>query len=345
MLYKIENTDDKKRILSPLPFLEMSDINKIEKDLENLLADHLLDVLFEDAVLMPIFQERSYQSEADLYALNQYGDLIIFELKRSNVGADAMHQILGYSQAAGQWTFAELQEKYTTYRGSELAQPANLLDAHKEAFQLKDALQPIQFNTKQYLMVIGSAANNDLINAIDYWKKKGLSVEFIPYRIYKIGTEQYFEFFSIPYDKHQNPMSIKGVLFDTNKSYDEESIWQMMEKSRVAAYGDIKYVIDYINPRDIVFFSHKGYGVVAAAEVASRRKSDPNTDNDEDEWYREVKFLTPKPTRNDGVIKYMPFSRVAEVTGKSFYWARTIKVPYLSRDESKALLIELKKVL
>jgi hypothetical protein len=140
-------------------------------------------------------------------------------------------------------------------------------------------------------------------------------------------------------------MSIKGVLFDTNKSYDEESIWQMMEKSRVAAYGDIKYVIDYINPRDIVFFSHKGYGVVAAAEVASRRKSDPNTDNDEDEWYREVKFLTPKPTRNDGVIKYMPFSRVAEVTGKSFYWARTIKVPYLSRDESKALLIELKKVL
>ena|GEM_PF-4121433 len=31
----------------------------------------------------------------------------------------------------------------------------------------------------------------------------------------------------------------------------------MMEKKRVAAYGDITYVVDYLNPKDIIFFSHK----------------------------------------------------------------------------------------
>jgi hypothetical protein len=342
MLYKLEINEEGKGALTPLSFMELTDIERTEKDLENLLAEHLLDVLFDDAVLMPIFRERSFKSEADLYALNQYGDLIIFELKRSNVGAEAMHQILGYAQTAGQWTFSDLQEKYNVFIGSDVNGFADLQKMHQDAFQLKEPLQPLQFNTRQHLMVVGSAANDDLINAVDYWKRKGLLVEFIPYRIYEIEKNQYFEFFSIPYDKHFNPKNIKGVLFDTNRSYDENAIWEMMEKSRVAAYGDIKYVIDYLRTKDIIFFSHKGYGVIAAAEVISKRKIDVD---DEEEWYRDVKFLTNKPNKKEGVTIYMPFSEVSEATGKSFYWAKTIKVPYLSKSEADGLLKELKKIL
>ena len=33
---------------------------------------------------MPVFQERQYQAEADIYALNEQGELVIFELKRSS---------------------------------------------------------------------------------------------------------------------------------------------------------------------------------------------------------------------------------------------------------------------
>jgi hypothetical protein len=43
---------------------------------------------------------------------------------------------------------------------------------------------------------------------------------------------------------------------------------EMVEKSRVAAYGDVKYVVEYLNPGDIVFFYHKGPGIVAAGEVS-----------------------------------------------------------------------------
>src|SRR5205085_3407516 len=103
---------------------------------------------------------------------------------------------------------------------------------------------------------------------------------------------------------------------------------------------DIKYVINYLNPKDRVFFSHKSVGVVAAAEVRG-----PVKDDGTDEKYRDVKFLTPIPKREQGIVKWMPFSQVSQVTGKSFYWARTIKVPYLSREEAEYLLAELKKVL
>ncbi len=215
-----------------------------------------------------------------------------------------------------------------------------MAEAHKEAFNLERPLLPSEFNRRQQFVIVGNAANDALINAVDYWKRQGLSADFLPYRVYRIGEQYYFEFFALPYDRHQNPAVIKGVLFDTNRSYYEDAIWEMMEKSRVAAYGNIKYVVEYLNPKDLVFFSHKWVGIVAAAEVIGSVK-----DEGPDEKYRDVRFLTPIPKRDQGIIKCMPFSQVSQVTGKSFFGARTIKVPYLNREESAHLLSELKKVL
>ena len=41
----------------------------------------------------------------------------------------------------------------------------------------------------------------------------------------------------------------------------------------------------------------------------------------------------------------MSFQQVRQVTGKGFYWARTQKVPFLTREEAEHLLGEVKKVL
>lgn len=340
MLYKLMRNGDALGKLEPLPFFDVSELQKREKHLETLLAEHLLDVLFEDAALLPIFQERQLQAEADLYALNKNGDLVIFELKRGVAGEDAILQVIRYAQQAGRWTFGELERRYRKYPKDHGLKDTPLQEAHREAFQLEHALLPSEFNRRQQLFVVGSAANESLISAVDYWKAQGLSVEFLPYRIYRIGEQDYFEFYSFPYDHHRNPAAIKGVLFDTNRSYDENAIWEMMEKSRVSAYGSIKYVVEYLNPKDIVFFSHKWVGVVGAAEVVGAPKLEG-----EDEEYRDVRFLTPVPEREKGIVKSMPFWQVSQVTEKSFFWARTIKVPYLNRDEAQSLLQALKEVL
>jgi hypothetical protein len=192
------------------------------------------------------------------------------------------------------------------------------------------------FNRKQHLIIVGNAANNHLIDAVDYWKRNGLKVDFVPYRVYKIQNEVYFEFFALPYDRHQNPANVKGVLFDTNKSYNEDSVWEMLENKRVAAYGTTKRVIDYLNQKDIVFLSHKNVGIVAAGEIISKRKIIEECN----EYYRDIRFLTPLPKNKNRLIG-LPFSNVSEITGKNFFWAKTIKVPYLSKDESDQLLIAL----
>ena len=337
MLYKLGSTDGKFDTLEPIAFKNFSSFRNHEKDLENLIARNILDVLFEDASLMPIFQERQYQPEADIYALDEKGKLIIFELKRETAGEDAVHQALRYAQAAGQWSYETLQNKYQQYIREE---DTDLRKAHKEAFELEHKLDEKEINNKQRLIIIGSAADDSLINAVDYWKNQGISIDFLPYRIYDLNGEQYFEFFALPYDKHRNPSDIKGVLFDTNRAYDEESIWYMVENSRVAAWGDTKRFIEYISPNDIVFFSHKWTGLVAAGRV----KGNIVSLDDENVKYRDVEFLTPVPKKGQE-IPAMPFRKVSEITGKRFFWAAALKKPYLSKDEAENLTNELRTYL
>ncbi len=337
MLYKLGSTDGKFDTLEPVAFKNFSSFGNREKDLEDLIAENMLDVLFEEASLMPIFQERQGQAEADIYALDEKGKLIIFELKRETAGEDAVHQALRYAQKAGQWSYETLQNKYRQYTRDD---DTDLREAHKEDFDLEHKLDAKEINNKQRLIIIGSAADDSLINAVDYWKNQGISIDFLPYRIYDLNGEQYFEFFALPYDKHRNPSDTKGVLFDTNRTYDEDSIWYMIENSRVAAFGDAKRWVRSVNPGDIVFFSHRWTGLVAAGRVKKGNIESPN----EGTLYRDVEFLTPVPKKGQE-IPAMPFRKVSEITGKSFFFARTIKVPYLSQDEAENLANKLRTCL
>ena len=335
MLYKIKKEEERFSELEPVAFKDFMSFGKSEKDLENLLSENLFSVIFEDGNIMPIFQERQGQPEADIYGLNENGDLIIFELKRSSANEGALHQVLRYSQKAGRWNYAELESKFNIY---EKKKNISLKEAHKEAFDLEEVLLEKEFNQKQKLVVIGSAADNSLISAIDYWKNSGLDIDFMPYRVYQLNDEIYFEFFAKPYDRHINPSTIKGVLFDTNRNYDENAVWEMFDNDYVAAYGDIKHVIRHIKKKDIVFLTHKGYGIVGAARVKSDVvKKDNHT------WYRKVEFLTRKPER--GEIRAVSFRDIKSILNKNFYWAKTIKVPYLSKKEAKILLDETKEKL
>ncbi len=78
-----------------------------------------------------------------------------------------MHQALRYAQNAGQWSYATLVNKFQEYTGEK----TELAQAHQDAFSLEHALEAKEINNKQHLIVIGSAADESLINSGDYWKK------------------------------------------------------------------------------------------------------------------------------------------------------------------------------
>lgn len=337
MLYKLNMTDGKFDGLAPIAFEDFASFGHLEKDLEDLIAQNISGVLFEDAGLMPIYQQQQGEEVGDVYALNAAGDLNIFELKRSTAGEGAVHQALRYAQDAGQWSHAQLQKRFRQYSG----RTTELVEAHREAFDLDLPVEAGEFNRRQRLTVIGSAADDSLISAVDYWRTRGVNIDFLPYRIYELAGEHYFEFFALPYDRHRNPADKKGILFDTNRSYNEESIWYMMEGSRVAAFGDAKRFVERINDGDIVFFSHRWEGVVAAARVQRGQIREDRVDGT-DTLYRTVKFITPIPRRGEE-LRAMPFAMVKEITEMNFYWASTIKVPYLPMPTAEALAIELRQ--
>lgn len=208
MLYKLITEEGRYDRLAPLPFKELSNFGKLENDLEHLIARSILNVLFEDASLMPIFQKRQHQAEADIYALNEQGDLVIFELKRGTAGNAADHQALRYAQDAGQWSYTTLQDKFKTYSRSTL----ELTEAHREAFNLEHPLDPKSLNKRQRLIIIGSAADDALINAVSHWQRQRMNIEFLPYRIYELNSQAYFEFFALPFDRHRNPSDVKGIF-------------------------------------------------------------------------------------------------------------------------------------
>lgn len=339
-------TDNNKVVpqLEPTPFESFSDLGLTEKDLENFISDNLFEVLYSRSPLMPIFQERRGQKVGDIYALNESGDLTIFELKRDTAGDDAILQLLTYTQEVRRWKYSFLNDKYGEYLRINDKKEESLEVAHKETFDVE--LTHEQFNRKQHLIVIGNAADKKLIDIVQYWRnQQGLSINFIPYRVYTFNQEKYFEFFTPPYDQYDDTSEKKGVIIDTNETYSRSGIPDvryMMENSRIATFGDRKNIIDSINKEDIVFFYHKGCGIVAAGTVNSDRKIDSNMK--EETWYRDVDFLTTPPKTFNEIPSMRP-ARVAEITGQSFFWQGTIKWPILSIDKAKLLVDELEKYL
>ena len=57
------------------------DLDELQEDLENLIAKNIQELFSEDQ-LMVLMQENKFQEHADILALDEKGDLYIFELKR-----------------------------------------------------------------------------------------------------------------------------------------------------------------------------------------------------------------------------------------------------------------------
>lgn len=326
MLFKC---DIKNKELEPMEFYDYAEFEGKEKDLENLLADNLAEIFVEDCMYMTIFQERRRQPEPDLCALDRDGNLILFELKLRNASEDTTLQILRYAQDYGCRSFSKIEEMFQKYCGAT----ESLRSAHAEAFDLGTPLDESSFNNHQKLIIVGNSADEPLIKAVDYWRAQGVDIDFLPYRFYKLGGEEIaFEFFAKPYDYHINPREKKGIMFDTNESCEPGTIWKMFESSKVSAYGDAKRYAKSFNSGDYVLYYHAGVGVVGAGVV----KGGVKTAGD-NELYRNVDLITPAIKNESQMCSISP-SELKRLLKKNFYFASTIKSPFLTVKESRVII-------
>ena len=186
--------------------------------------------------------------------LSQYRH-IIFEFKRSDVPEGTTNQIMRYAEIYGQKSYDDLNFIYKNYISKKDGQVnMELVDAHREAFALEEPLKLEYFNHKQKMIIIGSSMDHKLAKTVDYWKSKGISIDFIPYRLFEIQGEYYLEYFAKPYDYVLNVGNVRGILFDTNLTYDTDAIWDMFKGNKISAYDERSRCVGYFNKNDYVFY-------------------------------------------------------------------------------------------
>lgn len=285
MLFKIDrkNKDNLKGVKSKT----LAQIGWIEKDLENLISKNLSRFIPENQ-LMVIFQERQRQEEADIFALDKEGVLYIFELKRWVSKPENLLQVLRYGQKFGQFDYEALQEMLRKYKKYPVLE---LDESHKEYFKevISQKLERENFNSNQHFVVITNGVDIETLNAIQYWKKKGLRIDCLPYKVYEEKGTFFLEFKSFnPQNEVLFEEETNIFIVNTNIAWSKTNYKEMLQDKRTSAraYGDKRFGIARIKNGDNVLLYHSGTGIIAIGKA----KGEVDKDEKNEEYRIDVDF-------------------------------------------------------
>ena len=131
----------------------------------------------------------------------------------------------------------------------------------------------------------------------------------------------------------------KGIMFDTNISYSDTNESEMILGNKIAAYGDAKRYIDSFRKNDYALFYSKGRGIIAVGQIVTDTPTEVG-----DEKCHSVRMIVPEKFNGD--VKALPAlspNEIKTILKRNFYWASTIKTPFLTGAQVEMLIRELKK--
>jgi len=131
----------------------------------------------------------------------------------------------------------------------------------------------------------------------------------------------------------------KGIMFDTNISYSDTNESEMILGNKIAAYGDAKRYIDSFRKGDYALFCSKERGIIAVGQIITDAPTEVA-----DEKYHSVRMIVPENFNGD--VKALPAlspNEIKTILKRNFYWASTIKTPFLTGAQAEMLIRELQK--
>lgn len=131
----------------------------------------------------------------------------------------------------------------------------------------------------------------------------------------------------------------KGIMFDTNISYSDTNETEMLAGSKIAAYGDASRYIDSFRKDDYALFYSKGRGIIAVGKITSDNPTEIG-----DEKHHKVELIVPEKFEGDATaLPSLTPNEIKAILDRNFYWASTVKTPFLSGPQVEILIRELKK--
>lgn len=267
MLFQLPTSKDK-TALEALKICSLDDAGWKEKDLEDLLAANITSLIRED-YLMVISQERPMQEEPDILALDKDGVLHIFELKRTKSEPEHLLQVMRYGQRFGVFDYDRLDDKYRKFEKAG----KSLQSSHREYFNLDKKLSRKDFNKEQKFIVVTDGIDSRTQRSIKYWREKGLPIEPLVYRLYKVGDIHVLDFNPYSGQRDENGMSeTSNHIVNTNVTHAPKAYLDMLNNEKASAYGSRKHAVDSIQENDKVFLYHTGVGICAVGKATSERR-------------------------------------------------------------------------
>ncbi|EMF80901.1 hypothetical protein LEP1GSC188_3154 [Leptospira weilii serovar Topaz str. LT2116] len=184
MILEIKN---QMKELIAVDYKSINSLGKNEKNLEQALAKNIGDLIFPEYLV--IGNQRSFQKEADIFAVDEQGNLIVFELKvAGEYDRGKIYQALEYAQIFSNWQYDDMNIHYKKcYPNTK----QDLKDAFRDQFGFE--LESSKFNRNQKIVVISNGSAIQTKSVSEYWKRKNIEIEEYFYRIYDIQGSIFFE--------------------------------------------------------------------------------------------------------------------------------------------------------
>lgn len=286
-----------------------------EKDFQKMMYENL-DVLLPEDELLLIMQSRKWQEEPDLMAIDNKGDLYIFELKAWESHESNLLQVLRYGQIFGQNTYADLNELYLKFFPSS----NNLLDSLNQKFNTQ--LTENDINRKQHFILITNGLDFKTRAAIQYWADQGVNISSWVYKIFHEGDQILLDFDT--FRKTPNPyedIDEGYYILNTNIQAGEEDEVDMLTNQKAAAYFEPwKYKIEQINKGDKVFLYRSGVGIIAKG--VGTGEIDKRPYRGKDEWRNEEYAM--KLTNFKKLSKPIKASEIKKISGVNYVFMQTM---------------------
>ena len=326
MLFKVEG---KLENIYPIRYQNIYQIyNENEKKLEEILMSMIGIDIFPEYLI--VGHERLGKPEADLFAVNSNGDLVLIELKvGGEYDVSKIYQAMKYAQEFSSWQYDKINSHFKKCFPSD---PCNDL---KEKF-IQHYGKPINksdFNQQQEIVVISNASDLSVTQVSDYWKSQGIHIKEYFYRFYKIGGEIILEI-----SDHVISIPSGNCWINTCNTFDQSAYIDMVRNSIASAYGNRSSLIGAYLANSLIFLYHNGIGIIAGGRGTNEIMeicSDTSEASEIEKYIRLRDFIHGIDLDTGKINKYISAKDIKILLNRNFYFAQSI-VP-LSVDEAEKL--------